>query len=415
MLANTEGISSQRLSQYKGLLREHNITGPVLLNCDLGELKSVLQMAFGDWELFRASIESLRHQEHMGGAGGGLLVQRDHPHTGGNELTGQDAMPVRQNLTPIMEGREGSSTGSMSALAGAASAAVSRDGATKTNRTNVGSSLVVPAVVAVDTSNQAIVGEVLREADFLKGALEAAGLSDAFVDNDPDDDFTDSEVANMSQAETSSITKKEIRNRLLPRSSSHQRQSLSSSQKDGNHSDSTDSESERPSGKGKKAVKVTDSDRTRIASLDYQRKPKRKKTASHKSESRSSTMTDGMTPLLLTTAPVETVSGGLTSSPPSPQPPNHKFNRFSFPIFGHHGDSSAASSRAPSRSVSRAPSHKRLDQYAIIDESDSKSSYSAEAAAAAANSAPVSTVDTVVQFNGESVQVRNVESSSKAL
>lgn len=48
---------------YKTVLKDNNINGRVLLHCDLDELKKLLKMTFGDWEMFRVMIVSLREHE----------------------------------------------------------------------------------------------------------------------------------------------------------------------------------------------------------------------------------------------------------------------------------------------------------------------------------------------------------------
>lgn len=45
------------------ILRENAITGRVLLFCDLNELKPVLQLNFGNWEIFKLLVLSLRDIE----------------------------------------------------------------------------------------------------------------------------------------------------------------------------------------------------------------------------------------------------------------------------------------------------------------------------------------------------------------
>lgn len=45
------------------ILRENAINGRVLMYCDLNELKSVLQLNFGNWEIFKLLIQSLRDIE----------------------------------------------------------------------------------------------------------------------------------------------------------------------------------------------------------------------------------------------------------------------------------------------------------------------------------------------------------------
>lgn len=49
--------------QYGSTLIENNICGRVLFNCNLEELKKLCGMSFGDWELFRLAILTLRERE----------------------------------------------------------------------------------------------------------------------------------------------------------------------------------------------------------------------------------------------------------------------------------------------------------------------------------------------------------------
>lgn len=50
--------------KYAANLRAHNISGMVLLHCDMRELKPVMEMNFGDWEIFQALVQSMRDHEH---------------------------------------------------------------------------------------------------------------------------------------------------------------------------------------------------------------------------------------------------------------------------------------------------------------------------------------------------------------
>uniref|UniRef100_A0A8D8VMQ1 Kinase D-interacting substrate of 220 kDa n=1 Tax=Cacopsylla melanoneura TaxID=428564 RepID=A0A8D8VMQ1_9HEMI len=52
-----------QVAEYKTLIQQNNVSGRVLLHCDLNELKKVLNMNFGDWELFKMMIVSLREYE----------------------------------------------------------------------------------------------------------------------------------------------------------------------------------------------------------------------------------------------------------------------------------------------------------------------------------------------------------------
>ncbi len=55
-----EGLNQDNITEYQDRLRHNNVNGMVLYNCDVTELKGVMNMNFGDWELFRAMVESLR-------------------------------------------------------------------------------------------------------------------------------------------------------------------------------------------------------------------------------------------------------------------------------------------------------------------------------------------------------------------
>lgn len=63
LIGHVDGFNHQMTDQYAQRLADHNVNGAVLASCDLSELKPVLQMAFGDWVLFRSVIETLRYHE----------------------------------------------------------------------------------------------------------------------------------------------------------------------------------------------------------------------------------------------------------------------------------------------------------------------------------------------------------------
>lgn len=52
----------ERLSQA---LEENAISGRVLMHCDLNELKSLLGLSFGHWEIFRLLVNCLRDIEKL--------------------------------------------------------------------------------------------------------------------------------------------------------------------------------------------------------------------------------------------------------------------------------------------------------------------------------------------------------------
>lgn len=71
LLGKLEGLNMDHVQTYSARLQEHNITGLVLMDCPLDDLRDVLQMRFGDWQLFRSMVLALReadgfplHQAH---------------------------------------------------------------------------------------------------------------------------------------------------------------------------------------------------------------------------------------------------------------------------------------------------------------------------------------------------------------
>ncbi|XP_057659384.1 kinase D-interacting substrate of 220 kDa B isoform X4 [Diorhabda carinulata] len=63
LLSNISDLNPNALEDYIKTIKENNINGRVLLHCDLEELKKLLKMNFGDWEMFRVTLVILREQE----------------------------------------------------------------------------------------------------------------------------------------------------------------------------------------------------------------------------------------------------------------------------------------------------------------------------------------------------------------
>ena len=63
MRSSISGITPSMVETYCSAIWSQNLNGRVLYNCNLEELKSVLNMNFGDWEIFRMFIETLRDME----------------------------------------------------------------------------------------------------------------------------------------------------------------------------------------------------------------------------------------------------------------------------------------------------------------------------------------------------------------
>jgi len=63
LISKLPDIQQSYLSTYISVIQDNNINGRVLTTCDLDELKRVLRMTFGDWEIFRMAILTLRDLE----------------------------------------------------------------------------------------------------------------------------------------------------------------------------------------------------------------------------------------------------------------------------------------------------------------------------------------------------------------
>ena len=59
-LSQIDGITLTMVPSYQTTIRENHINGRVLCECDMQELRDVMEMNFGDWQLFRAWV--IRHR-----------------------------------------------------------------------------------------------------------------------------------------------------------------------------------------------------------------------------------------------------------------------------------------------------------------------------------------------------------------
>ncbi|OWF35590.1 kinase D-interacting substrate of 220 kDa-like [Mizuhopecten yessoensis] len=62
-VSKVKGINHSMLEQYQACIHDNNVCGLVLSTCDLGELGKVITMKFGDWQLFKSAIISMRNRE----------------------------------------------------------------------------------------------------------------------------------------------------------------------------------------------------------------------------------------------------------------------------------------------------------------------------------------------------------------
>ena len=64
-LSRINGLNTQQIPSYQQSVEENNINGMVLSQCELDELGKVLGMKFGDWQLFKTVVLSLREAEEV--------------------------------------------------------------------------------------------------------------------------------------------------------------------------------------------------------------------------------------------------------------------------------------------------------------------------------------------------------------
>lgn len=63
LMEKIKGINPLQVNTYKTRMMDNNIGGLVLSTCDIDELREVLAMKFGDWQLFKSVLIGLRQKE----------------------------------------------------------------------------------------------------------------------------------------------------------------------------------------------------------------------------------------------------------------------------------------------------------------------------------------------------------------
>ena len=63
LLRSIEGVNTTMADTYCASILSNNINGQVLLHCEVTELRSVINMNFGDWELFMLVLSAMREDE----------------------------------------------------------------------------------------------------------------------------------------------------------------------------------------------------------------------------------------------------------------------------------------------------------------------------------------------------------------
>ncbi|XP_063352386.1 kinase D-interacting substrate of 220 kDa B isoform X4 [Pelmatolapia mariae] len=87
-----EGIDQSMIGQYTATIRKANVNGRVLSQCNIDELKKEMNMNFGDWQLFRATVLDMRHIESQ--------VLHEETASEQGSVIGGHIEPVRRAMAP---------------------------------------------------------------------------------------------------------------------------------------------------------------------------------------------------------------------------------------------------------------------------------------------------------------------------
>ncbi|KAI9528271.1 hypothetical protein NQZ68_021912 [Dissostichus eleginoides] len=88
-----EGIDQSMMGNYSATIRKANVNGRVLTQCNIDELKKEMNMNFGDWQLFRASVLEMRSMESQ------LLHEEAASEQGSTQAPPPDASIFSFNLS----------------------------------------------------------------------------------------------------------------------------------------------------------------------------------------------------------------------------------------------------------------------------------------------------------------------------
>lgn len=84
------------------ILRDNAITGRVLLYCELNELKSVLMLNFGHWEIFKLLVMSLRNLENNPKSSVSFRVY-NKDSSDGHQSNSQQQQQLQSNLPRLKQ------------------------------------------------------------------------------------------------------------------------------------------------------------------------------------------------------------------------------------------------------------------------------------------------------------------------
>ncbi|XP_054617852.1 kinase D-interacting substrate of 220 kDa B isoform X4 [Dunckerocampus dactyliophorus] len=100
-----EGIDQSMLAAYTATIRKANVNGRVLSQCNIDELKKEMNMNFGDWQLFRATVLEMRHMEsqvlHEEATSEQGSVVAGHPEVGRRAVVPSRAGNAPSDVSPM--------------------------------------------------------------------------------------------------------------------------------------------------------------------------------------------------------------------------------------------------------------------------------------------------------------------------
>ncbi|XP_052793436.1 kinase D-interacting substrate of 220 kDa B-like isoform X2 [Mya arenaria] len=95
LLERISGLNPRQLPSYQQAVLENNINGVVLSQCEIDDLGKCLEMKFGDWQLFKSAIESLRDTELYGNK---ETADIDKPESSGSRQYGSETTSGNKSI-----------------------------------------------------------------------------------------------------------------------------------------------------------------------------------------------------------------------------------------------------------------------------------------------------------------------------
>lgn len=250
LLERISGLNPSQLPVYQQAVLDNNINGTVLTMCDLDDLGKCLQMKFGDWQLFKSAIQSLRDAEAFPSATSstenmdtGNVTQKVRSSIDSSKSI-QFSKAVLADPRKRMEEEElGTRPKRGTTFKRQASIEISKDGSSSTSAfESIKEETEVVQSTQKDTSKS-----MTRKDSFVEQAMYESGLLHDFVQT-----FTEgvSEEDELTDNETTSETDKDLIDvnsscSSIPRKKQPVQFTLSTGSKEGEEAPANDQESEK--------------------------------------------------------------------------------------------------------------------------------------------------------------------------